>query len=94
MDRMPMTQHAQTRLRQRGIPPDTLALLLEHGCTVHDHRGAEVLYLTRVGRENIRRATGRQAYRRLESSLNVYAVIDGDGRVITVGHRTHRINRP
>lgn len=94
MEGLPMTQHAQTRLRQRGILPATLALLLEHGCTAHDHRGAEVLYLTRAGRENIRRARGRQAYRRLESSLNVYAVIDGDGCVITIGHRTRRINRP
>lgn len=26
-------------------------------------------------------------------ALDVYAVVDKDGAVVTVGHRTHRINR-
>jgi hypothetical protein len=94
MERMPMTQHAQARLRQRGIPPDALAIPFEYGVTMHDHYGAEVLYMTRAGRQSVLRSRGRQAYKRLEPTFNVYAVIDSDGRVITVGHRTRRINRP
>ena len=89
----PLTQHAQARLRQRGIPPDMLELLLDYGDSVHDHAGAEVLYFTRTARESVRRVRGNGAYKRVASSLNVYAVI-ANGQVITVGHRTHRVNRP
>ena len=89
-----MTTHAQSRLQQRGIAPEILPLLFEFGSSMHDHRGAEVLYLTGYGRTRMRKAAGSAKFKQLESSLDTYAVIGSDGQVITVGHRTRRIHRP
>jgi hypothetical protein len=36
---------------------------------------------------------GPKSYKRIESHLDAYAVVADTGEVITVGHRTRRINR-
>ena len=88
-----LTQHARARLQQRGIPQNVLSELLDFGREVHDHRGSSVVYFNRQARERLRRACGNEEYRRLESHLNAYAVIGGQGQIVTVGHRTRRVNR-
>ena len=90
---MPMTHHAARRLQQRGIPEDVLPLLMRFGAHEYDKRGARVVYLTQKSRQRLRRRLGSKTYDRLEPTLDVYAVVGADGAVVTVGHRTHRINR-
>lgn len=92
---MPMTlsQHALVRMQQRGIPELVLPLLLKFGRKEHDHRGGKLVYLTRSSREQIRKAAGKEEFRRIEPALDTYAVVDKSGVVLTVGHRTRRINR-
>lgn len=90
---IPMTRHATCRLQQRCIPEDVLPLLMRFGAHEYDKRGARVVYLTHKSRQRLRRTLGAETYGRLEPALDVYAVVDTDGAIVTVGHRTHRINR-
>lgn len=90
---MPMTHHAARRLQQRGIPEDVLPLLMQFGAHEYDKRGARLVYLTQRSRERLRKTLGPEHYGRLTPALDVYAVVDSNGVVLTVGHRTHRINR-
>jgi hypothetical protein len=88
-----LTHHAAKRMQQRGIPEQVLPLLLAFGKRAYDHRGACTIYLTKKGRERIAQQTGPAQFKHLESVLDVYAVVDVDDYVLTVGHRTQRINR-
>ncbi|MGH8600005.1 MAG: hypothetical protein ACRET1_05035 [Burkholderiales bacterium] len=93
MEDLQMTIHAQTRLQQRGIPRAVLPYLFAYGRHMHDEHGARIVYFDRTGRQRIRVAAGEREYKRLERALNVYAVVSHGGTVITVGRRTHRVNR-
>lgn len=88
-----LTDHARTRLQQRGIPLPILDCLVNYGKKIHDHHGAEILYFDHHSRERIRRNYGADGFKSLEPKLDTYAVIASDGAVLTVGHRTKRINR-
>ena len=70
-----------------------LDCLLTFGKKVHDHHGAEILFFDHQARNQIRRTYGEHYFKHLESKLDTYAVIGSDGVVLTVGHRTKRINR-
>lgn len=85
--------HAARRLQQRGIPKDVRPLLMQFGAHEYDKRGAKLVYLTQKSRERIRRRVGAEHSSRLEPVLDLYAVVDSDGTVVTECHRTHRINR-
>ena len=87
------TQHARTRLQQRGISQDIVSELLDFGHEVHDHHGSSIVYFNRQARERLRLTRGDDMYKRLESHLNAYAVIGRQGQIVTVGHRTRRVNR-
>lgn len=88
-----ITQHARARLQQRGIPEDTLSSLLSWGRETYDHHGSAIYYFDHRSRDQLRRALGPSGYRQIEPHLDAYAVVAGDGAVVTVGHRTRRINR-
>ncbi len=88
-----LTNHAQARLQQRGISSHVLDCLLQYGRKVHDHRGGEIIYFDHQARERLRRQSGPDQFKTIESKLDAYAVIGPDGAVLTVGHRTKRINR-
>ena len=88
-----LTDHARARLQQRGIPEPILEYLLAYGSTIHDHRGGELVFFDHHAREQLRRTQGAEAFKKLEPKLDTYAVIADDGVVLTVGHRTKRINR-
>jgi hypothetical protein len=87
-----LTHHARTRLQQRGIPHAIIERLLDFGREEHDHRGSRILYFDRRARAQLQRAVGSDSYKRIERHLDAYAVVAKTGEVITVGHRTHRIN--
>lgn len=51
-----------------------------------------MLYFNRRARQRLARAIPKRELKGLEHALNVYAVLDTDGAVVTVGYRTHLIN--
>ena len=89
---VPMTHHASKRMQQRGVPERILPLLFEYGEEEYDHHGTMLLYFTRRARQRMAKAIPHDELKRIQGVLNAYAVLDSDGAVLTVGHRTHRIN--
>lgn len=91
---MYLSQHAEQRLQQRGIPREALDYVLTYGRVSHDHHGGCVVWLDKRARARLCREAGRRVLRRLGKHLDTYAVTDpADGRVVTVGHRYRRIRR-
>lgn len=87
----PTTAHARTRMQQRGIRADALELLFSYGREAYDHHGAVILYMDKAAQKRLAAASkARSEVRRLSG---LYAVLSRHGQVITVGHRTRRINR-
>ena len=88
-----LSPHAKVRMQQRGIPEQAVSFLFRFGKKEHDHHGCTVVYLNRKGRERIAREADSRLLKHLEPALDLYAVIDTRGCVVTMGHRIHRINR-
>ena len=88
-----LTNHARTRIQQRGIPEAVVESLLDFGRETYNHRGGLVVYFNRRAREGVRQACGKEIYKRMEAHLDAYAVVGHSGNIVTVGHRTRRIKR-
>lgn len=88
-----LTDHARARLQQRAIPLPILDCLLIYGRKVHDHRGGEIWFFDHKAKSRIRLAYGDDAFKSVERKLDAYAIVGSDGAVVTVGHRSKRINR-
>jgi len=83
--------HARARMQQRGIREDALDMLLSYGKEAYDHHGAVILYMDKAAQKRLEAASRlKSEVRRL---AGLYAVLSRHGQVITVGHRTRRINR-
>ena len=54
---MDLSQHAEARARQRGIPPVAIDLVLDYGA-VEFHRGREVFSLDEKGAEKGQTVSG------------------------------------
>jgi hypothetical protein len=88
-----VSQHAQTRLQQRSIPPAVLDLLNEFGAVTRSH-GAERIFFDKAARKRLEAFVGgKKGLRPYERYLNVYVVVADDGLLITAGHRTRRFKR-
>lgn len=85
------TKHAAVRQQQRGIPPLIMEWLASYGTASYDHHGAEILYFDKHSRKALAKDVGDEVVSRLGSLLDTYAVVSGDGTVITVGHRFKRV---
>lgn len=85
-----LTQHAQARSQQRGIPPMLIDLLLTFGVSEKAPGGAEKLFFDKSSRKRVRAYAGPLAAL-LERHLDIYAVVADGNRVITLGHRLERI---
>ena len=73
-------------MQQRGIEPLVVELLCRYGAEEHDGRGAVRRYFDKGSRKLLRRAIGRQTYKRLEGFLDTY-LVECDGKIITTGPR-------
>lgn len=87
------TRHARERMQQRGIPREAIDYVLTYGRVSHDHHGSRVVWLDKRARARLCREEGQDVVSALDKHLNAYAVMDGDGVVVTVGHRYRRIWR-
>ena len=86
-----LTRHAQARMQQRAIRAEALERLLEFGREAFDHHGGVVLYFDKAASRRLSRAA--PGAKDLERLARCYAVLSPAGEVITVGHRSKRINR-
>jgi hypothetical protein len=86
-----LSNHAQRRMQQRGIPQQVVQWLREHGTTVHDHRGCCIRFMDKSARRRLARVIPVDQYRRHEKKLNTYLVESADGMIVTVGHRHSRL---
>jgi hypothetical protein len=89
---LPITNHAQARLQQRGIPVYVVESLLDFGRETHDHRGGTKIFFDHRARSSLRKAAG-DLYKAMVPYLNTYIVVSLDGALITTAHRTRRIKR-
>ena len=89
----PLTQHARTRMQQRGIAAVAVDLLMDYGREAHDHRGCRILCFDKRSRRRVARELKAELFRRVERYLGTYAVLAEDGAVVTVGHRVTRLPR-
>lgn len=88
-----ITRHCHERLQQRAIPDMIAGLLLDYGSRQRSH-GADILFVDKRGRKEIRRAIGGHRNMRLiEPFLNVMLIVSDDGTLITAARRTRRIRR-
>jgi hypothetical protein len=87
-DSLDLTRHAERRSQQRAIRPALIDLLLTYGDRQPAGGGAEMI---RIPRKRSRKglADSRQA----DKLASIYAIVDGNGRVITVGHQFRRVWR-
>ena len=80
-------------MQQRGIRADALDALLDFGEERHVHSdGREIVFLDKKARARLARK-GPEGARAAERLKGAYAIVDGSGVVITVGHRFRRIPR-
>lgn len=89
---VPLTHHAAKRMQQRGIPERVLPLLFEYGEEEYDHHGTMLLFFNKRARQRMEKVVPHVELKGLQRALNAYAVLDKDGAILTVGHRTQRIN--
>lgn len=89
---MKVTQHAQVRTQQRGIPPLMMDLLEQFGAQEKAGDGAVKLFFDKAARRQLKAYSGPLA-RSLEEYLDVYVVVSSDDTVVTVGHRLKHIQR-
>jgi len=84
------SQHAMTRMQQRGITPKAVELLLAYGRASY-HRGREVVFFDRQAQQVLQQESclvGGQ-WERIRDN---YLVLQG-GTVLTVGHKTCHFKR-
>lgn len=51
------------------------------------------MFFDKQARKRMSNYLGKKVIRHMDSQMDTYAVISEHGKVITVGHRTKRINR-
>jgi hypothetical protein len=87
-----LTTHAQARMQQRAINADVLERLLDFGTVRHLDRDKEIVFFDKKAKQRLAKADKALA-REAERLVRTYAVLGGNGIVVTVGHRYRRIQR-
>lgn len=86
--------HAAARAQQRCIPPLIDQWLDQFGEETYDGHGGVLRFFSHASIRAMEREFGRAPVRKLTEYLDVYKVESShDAHVITIGHRTKRINR-
>lgn len=88
-----LSLHAEVRMQQRGVERELLECLLEYGACQYDHKGCEIVFLTDDCLDAIARYESHHLWVRMAAARSVYAVVDTDGCVVTMGHRYRRVQR-
>ncbi len=88
-----LTAHAEVRMQQRGVGRELLECLLEYGARQYDHKGCEIVFVTDGCLDAIARYESQHLWEQMVAARSVYAVVNADGCVVTMGHRYRRVLR-
>jgi hypothetical protein len=80
-------------MQQRAISAEALERLLDFGSVQHLARDKDIVFFDRKARKRLAKAD-RALAREAEKLMRTYAVVGGNGVVVTVGHRYRRVRRP
>jgi len=80
-------------MQQRAISAEALERLLDFGSVKHLARDKEIVFFDKKAKKRLARADKRVA-REVERLFKTYAVVGGNGVVVTVGHRYRRVRSP
>jgi hypothetical protein len=87
-----LSPHAQARMQQRAISAEALERLLDFGSVRPLARDKEIVFFDKKAKQRLAKADKAIA-RAAERLVRTYAVLAGNGIVVTVGHRYRRIQR-
>ena len=88
-----LSPHVRARIRQRGIHPAAIDLLLGYGRERHVHdRGREIVFFDKAAGRRPARANPDLA-REAARLCRTYAILGAGRGAITVGHRYRRLPR-
>jgi len=79
-------------MQQRAISAEALERLLDFGSVKHLARDKEIVFFDKKAKRRLARAD-KELAREAERLFKTYAVVGGNGVVVTVGHRYRRIQR-
>ena len=85
-----VSSHARMSMKRRGIPPQALETLFAYGRVAHAPHGSRVVYFTSMGKAALSKSLPAN---QIDRWADMYAVLDPQNEVITVGYRTNRIRR-
>ena len=88
-----LTRHADIRVQQRGVNRDVLDCLLAYGRHEPDHKGCRIVTFDCKSLDAMSRIEPKDIKVKVSVARNLYAVVDGNGVVITAGHRFRRVLR-
>ena len=89
---MKISQHARTRMQQRGIDPFVLELALRFGRKHYDHHGGVRRVFDKPSRRRIQKDLGKNVYEHIRPLLDTVVIHDvAEQTVITVAHRLKRV---
>ena len=86
---MRITKHAATRIQQRGVPPQIVKSIIDHGTTRRVPGNAVARFMSRKDFKALQQMLPKNDCVKLEKYKNVYIVMK-DSQILTVGHRTRR----
>jgi len=90
--RVVFTKHAASRMQQRGLARLQLDLLLDFGTREPAGGGSVKVFMDRAARKRLRAYAGPLSAKCLEH-IDVYAIVNPEGHVVTAAHRTERVRR-
>ncbi|MBZ0095296.1 MAG: hypothetical protein K8H75_08020 [Sulfuricella sp.] len=85
-----VSSHARMSMKRRGIPPQALETLFAYGRVANAPHGSRVVYFSSVGKAALSKSLPPN---QIDRWADMYAVLDPQNEVITVGYRTNRIRR-
>jgi hypothetical protein len=80
-------------MQQRAISAEALERLLDFGSVQHLARDKDIVFFDKKAKRRLAKAD-KALVREAERLVRTYAVLGGNGIVITVGHRYRRVRRP
>ena len=90
--RLELSDHARTRMQQRGIPKKALQTVLQFGEYRRQRDGSTSYYMDKRAMAKAQEALGPE-FPQLEKHLNIYLVTASSNTVITIAHQTRSIRR-
>jgi len=80
-----LSRHARKRAQQRGISEACLPIITGFGEREYDGRGGIRYMMTKRAVEKLKRVIG--SAQAIDALQGVYAVVNADGKAITLAHR-------